>query len=215
MNNEEAFQFLDRVAKGIAETFGKQCETLIHDMSVKGNPILSIYNHEVTGREVGSIVDILGSTRDLNEVLKEVDFVNHLAITPEGSHIKSSTFHMVGDDYKYALGINFDISGLMEANRVLLSLMNVGGDLQSAIYQAGEGMLSHLFEECIAIVGKPVDNMHKRDRIKLIRLLKQKNVFDLHKSVPFVSEKLNVSRYTIYNYLNEIEEEDVKTKEDL
>lgn len=206
MNKEEAFSFLDRVAKGIAETFGKQCETLIHDMSVKGNPIISIYNQEVTGREIGSIVDVLGSTRDLNEVLKEVDFVNHLAVTPDGRQIKSSTFHMVGDDYNYALGINFDISELLQANRLLLNLMNVGGDLQSAISQAGEGMLSQLFDECQAIIGKNVEDMNKRDRLKLIRLLKQKNVFDMHKSVPYVSEKLKVSRYTIYNYLNELDE---------
>lgn len=206
MKKEEAFSFLDRVAKGIAETFGKQCETLIHDMSVKGNPIISIYNQEVTGREIGSIVDVLGSTRDLNEVLKEVDFVNHLAVAPDGRQIKSSTFHMVGDDYNYALGINFDISELLQANRLLLNLMNVGGDLQSAISQAGEGMLSQLFDECQAMIGKNVEDMNKRDRLKLIRLLKQKNVFDMHKSVPYVSEKLKVSRYTIYNYLNELEE---------
>ncbi|MCR8656787.1 helix-turn-helix transcriptional regulator [Paenibacillus endoradicis] len=207
MNRDEAYSFLDRVAKGLAETFGKQCETLIHDMNVKGNPILSIYNNEVTGREVGSIVDVLGSTKDMNEVLKEVDFINHLAITPDGRQIKSSTFHMIGEDYKFALGINFDFSELVQANRLLLNLMNVGGDLQSAISQAGEGMVSTLFDECLAVIGKPVEDMNKRDRMKLIKLLKQKNVFDMHKSVPFVSEKLKVSRYTIYNYLNEIEEE--------
>jgi len=207
MNRDEAYSFLDRVAKGLAETFGKQCETLIHDMNVKGNPILSIYNNEVTGRDVGSIVDVLGSTKDMNEVLKEVDFINHLAITPDGRQIKSSTFHMIGEDYKFALGINFDFSELVQANRLLLNLMNVGGDLQSAISQAGEGMVSTLFDECLVVIGKPVEDMNKRDRMKLIKLLKQKNVFDMHKSVPYVSEKLKVSRYTIYNYLNEIEEE--------
>jgi len=207
MNRDEAYSFLDRVAKGLAETFGKQCETLIHDMNVKGNPILSIYNNEVTGRDVGSIVDVLGSTKDMNEVLKEVDFINHLAITPDGRQIKSSTFHMIGEDYKFALGINFDFSELVQANRLLLNLMNVGGDLQSAISQAGEGMVSTLFDECLVVIGKLVEDMNKRDRMKLIKLLKQKNVFDMHKSVPYVSEKLKVSRYTIYNYLNEIEEE--------
>lgn len=205
MNREEAFSFLNRLAKGIAEMFGKQCETLIHDMSIEGNPIIAIYNGEVTGRKTGSIVDVLGSTRDLSDALKGVDFVNHLAVTPEHRQIKSSTFHFFGEDYKFALGINFDFTDLVQANKMLLQLMNVDGDLQNAIHQAGEGMLSTLFEECLAIIGKPIDDMKKRDRIKLIKLLKQKNVFDIHKSVPYVSEQLKVSRFTIYNYLNEIE----------
>lgn len=208
MNKEQAFDFLNRLAKGIAVTFGSSCETLIHDMSVKGHPILAIYNGHVSGREVGSIVDVLGSTKDLDEFVTGVDFVNHLAVTPEGKQIKSSTFQLVGEDYQLALGINFDFSDLMQANRLLLGLMNVGGDLQSAIWQAGEGMLSEMFDEALAIVGKPLDDMNKKDRLKLIKLLKDKNVFNIQKSVPFVSERLNVSRYTVYNYLHELEEKE-------
>lgn len=216
MNKEEAFDFLNRLAKGIALTFGGSCETLIHDMSVKGHPILAIYNGHVSGREVGSIVDVLGSTKDLDELVTGVDFVNHLAVTPDGKQIKSSTFQLVGENYQLALGINFDFSDLVNANRLFLGLMNVGGDLQSAIWQAGEGMLSEIFEEALGVVGKPLDDMNKKDRLKLIKLLKDKNVFNIQKSVPFVSEKLNVSRYTVYNYLHELEkkEQDGKPDED-
>lgn len=205
MNREEALDFMNRVAKGIAVTFGGSCETLIHDMSVPGHPIIAIYNGHVTGREAGSIVDVLGSTKDVDDIVSGVDFVNHLAVTPEGRQIKSSTFQLVGDDYKYALGINFDFTDLVNANRLFLGLMNVGGDLQSAIWQAGEGMLSEVFDEALAIVGKPLEEMGKKDRMKLIRLLKDKNAFNIQKSVPFVSEKLGVSRYTVYNYLNELD----------
>lgn len=208
MNKEQAFDFLDRLAKGIAQTFGKSCETLIHDMSVKGHPILAIYNGHVTGREPGSIVDVLGSTKDLDELVSGVDFVNHLAVTPEGRQIKSSTFQMSGEGYRLALGINFDFTDLVGANQLLLGLMNVGGDLQSAIWQAGEGMLSEIFEEALKIVGKPIADMNKKDRLKLIKLLKDKHVFDIQKSVPFVSEKLSVSRFTVYNYLNELDKQE-------
>lgn len=47
MDREEAFEFLDRTARGIAEMFGSTCETLVHDMGDPRHPILSIYNgHE-------------------------------------------------------------------------------------------------------------------------------------------------------------------------
>ena len=35
----------------------------------------------------------------------------------------------------------------------------------------------------------------------LIQLLQRQHAFDYQKAVPFISEKLGVSRYTIYNYL--------------
>ena len=60
MTRDEAFEFLDRTARGIAEMFGSSCETLVHDMGVPSHPILSIYNGHVSGREVGSTMDILG-----------------------------------------------------------------------------------------------------------------------------------------------------------
>lgn len=67
MTYEEAFEFLDRTAKGIAQMFGSSCETLVHDMSVPDHPILSIYNGHVSGREVGSTMDIMGVGQDLDE----------------------------------------------------------------------------------------------------------------------------------------------------
>ncbi len=50
MTRDEAFEFLDRAARGIAEMFGSSCETLVHDMGVPTHPILSIYNGHVSGR---------------------------------------------------------------------------------------------------------------------------------------------------------------------
>ena len=47
VTRDEAFEFLDRTARGIAEMFGGSCETLVHDFSVPKNPILSIYNSNV------------------------------------------------------------------------------------------------------------------------------------------------------------------------
>ena len=41
------------------------------------------------------------------------------------------------------------------------------------------------------------------DRIALVERLRQQNAFAFQKAVPFVSEKLGVSRYTIYKYLRE------------
>ena len=44
MTRNEAFSMLDRMAKGIAEMFGSNCETVIHDLSDPLHPVLAIYN---------------------------------------------------------------------------------------------------------------------------------------------------------------------------
>ena len=48
--------------------------------------------------------------------------------------------------------------------------------------------------------------MKKNDRLQLIALLIQRNAFSFQKSITYVAEQLNVSRYTIYKYCHEVEE---------
>ena len=58
MKKDELFTILDTVARGVAETFGPNCETLIQDLTTLSHPILAIYNSQVTGRSVGSTTSI-------------------------------------------------------------------------------------------------------------------------------------------------------------
>ena len=204
MNREEAFEFLDRTARGIAEMFGSSCETTVQDMGNPAHPILSIYNGHVSERTLGSTLDIMGTDRLLDETAMVTDLVNLYATTPSGRQIKSSTFHLMDEDYNLALGINFDYSSLVYANRILTDLMNADADLKSALWQGGESRLAAVFEECLDAVGKPVQSLGKKDRMKVIALLEQHNAFSFRKSVPYVSKRLGVSRYTIYKYLGEL-----------
>ncbi len=207
MTKEEAFEFLDRTAKGIAEMFGASCETLVHDMGNPSHPILTIYNAQVSGREVGSTLDILGSDKELDATALSTDFVNLYATTPMGRQIKSSTFHMIGEDYNLALGINFDFTNLAYANRTLMALMSADADLQSAMWTGGPGQLQEAFEESLAAIGRPIEELSKKDRMKLVALMDQKNAFSFRKSVPFVASRMKVSRYTVYKYLDELAQE--------
>ena len=209
MTRDEAFEFLDRTAKGIAEMFGSSCETLVHDMGVPSHPILSIYNGQISGREVGSTMDIMGIGLELDEQAATTDQVNLAATTPDGRQTKSSTFHMIGEDYNLALGINFDYTSLVFANRILEDLMNAQSDLRSALWQPGDAkQLGDLFDQCAAALGKPADALTKTDRLRLVGLLRQRNAFSYRKSVPYVAGRLGVSRYTVYKYLDEVAEED-------
>lgn len=204
MTRDEAFEFLDRTARGIAEMFGSSCETLVNDTSVPTHPILSIYNGHVSGRAVGDTTVIMGQDLPLDDEALVTDQVNMSATTPSGRKTKSSTFHMIGPDYNLALGINFDYTSLAAANRVLADLISAESDLQSALWQDQDSrQLCDLFDRCLAAVGKPVADMDKEDRLRMVALLEQHSAFSFRKSVPFVAKRLGVSRYTVYKYLGE------------
>src|SRR6056297_2303436 len=114
MKEKEALDFLERISQGISEMFGEKCETLIHDMSKKNHPIISINNKHVSNREIGSTEDIYGNVDDSEYVDLDNDFVNNLVVTKSGKKVKSSTFHLKGRGYHYALGINYDFTHLQE-----------------------------------------------------------------------------------------------------
>ena len=74
------------------------------------------------------------------------------------------------------------------------------------VFDSGE-LVEQKFHIELEKMNKKIVGMNKNDRINLIRNLKHAGVFKIQKSVPYVAEQLGVSRYTIYNYLNEIEDE--------
>ena len=211
MNREEMLAFLKNEARGIATMFGPNCETLVHDMTRPGHPILAIYHGTVTGREVGSTADIFGDIGDYDEtVYEKKDYTNQLVLSRDGRTLKSSTFNVVGEDYHFALGINMDITHLVRAQQMVSELTATSGDLQQTLMQDARSHLEELLRECISTVGKEPEVMKKTDRMRIIRMLYKRRAFTYQKSVAIVAERLNVSRYTVYKYMHELEEAEKK-----
>ncbi|MBR4039833.1 MAG: transcriptional regulator [Clostridia bacterium] len=211
MNREEMLVFLKNEARGIAAMFGPNCETLVHDMTRHGHPILAIYNGTVTGREVGSTADIFGDIGNYDEtVYEKKDYTNQLVLSRDGRTLKSSTFNVVGDDYHFALGINMDITNLVRAHQMISELTATSGELQQTLMQDARSQLEELLRECISAVGKEPEAMKKTDRMRIIRMLYKRRAFTYQKSVAIVAERLNVSRYTVYKYMHELEEAEKK-----
>ncbi|HLR15964.1 MAG TPA: helix-turn-helix transcriptional regulator [Bacillota bacterium] len=205
MNKEEALDFLKRISDGIAEMFGENCEVVVHDMKNFESSIIYIANKHVTQREIGEPLKILG-TKDVEKFFKGSDLVNCKGTSKHSHLLKSSTFHAKGEDYHYALGINFDYTNISIAHSILGDMMKVGDNLSEAIERQNsvDYILEDLYSQAVARIGKPVPLMHKQERVRLVAYLDEKGAFSIHKSIPIISSKMDVSRFTIYNYLKEI-----------
>jgi predicted transcriptional regulator YheO len=202
---EDVLDSLCRTAEAIAIMFGKNCETVVHDFSQPNFPLVAIYNGHVSGREVGSTQSIYGHAIGEGggkELKRAIDYVNNLVITGSGKHIKSTTINFVGEDYHYALGINFDSTAFSAIDSILKDFLNTETDLRSAM--SADQKLDDILDYCISVVNKPVEKMNKADRKRVVELLKENNVFSLQRAIPYVATRLQVSRFTVYNYLNEM-----------
>lgn len=212
MTREEAYHFLFKLAEGISKMFGKNCETVIHELRDDGEVwSIAIFNGHVSGRTANTTMGIFGRPIGMEEFnlerMKE-DNLNQLVIHPSGKMIKSSTFFLSGEDYQFALGINYDITLMEQMKSMLTDFTAISGDLFSSL-SSGEGdlHLGNIFEACLDAVNVPVAKMKKEERKAMVRLLKERNFFNLQKSVPYAAERLGVSKYTVYKYINEIEGE--------
>lgn len=200
MNEEEALSFLNRIADGIAQMFGSSCETVIHDLQKKNNSVISIYNGQVTKRKVGDNLAVLG-LHDIADFLLGDDLTNCEVKTKDGKLIKSSTFHLKGDGYHYAFGINFDFTHLSLAKSALEQLTTVNQSIEEALETSTNDLLQEIFDDCLKTIGKPVAMLTREDRRKMIELLNERGAFGIQRGIPIVSEKLHISRHTIYKYL--------------
>ena len=211
MTKSEAFLFLDRMARGIALIFGESCETIIPDFSDGMMTNIAIYNGSVSGRNVGSHNGILDSSLvDTNQIQKigTHDIVNQLVHLKNGRTVKSSTFFLTGEDYILALGINYEITLMTQMEQFLSSITSHSGDLFSTMSEDkgnDADLLVQIFDQALSRIGVSVSDMNKQDRFSLVALLKEQDYFRLQKSVRYVAEQLNVSKYTIYKYLKELD----------
>ena len=51
---------------------------------------------------------------------------------------------------------------------------------------------------------KEPGDLTKAERLHVVSMLMKSRVFSMQKSVSYVAERLRVSRFTVYNYLNEL-----------
>lgn len=206
MKKDELFSVLDILAKGIAETFGTNCETLIHDLDTLEHPILAIYNGHVTGRSVGSTTSIKdGSPAAYDLDLKKLQssHINMLA-AEDNKYMKSTTIPVFAEDGVLGLGINFDFTALEQAEQAIKSLTAINGFLYEDLRLNQTPQIDSLFHDAAAGFEKPPSMLSKQERLQLLKRLSSNHFFEQQKAIPYLSEQLGVTRYTIYKNLKEI-----------
>lgn len=200
------------IANLIAKTFGKNCEVVIHDLSIPQNSVVYTIHNHVTGRQIGQPFDHL-----IKDVLLSKNFdhdftANYLTVTEDGRKIKSSTALIRDYDDKVigALCVNYDLNSFDNLKTLLDDfLITEQENIETAVEP-----FTNVIEIVDDLINKMIGNsnietLKRKDKIALIQFMEQKGIFLIKGSIEKVAEKLNISKVTVYSYLDAIKKEDL------
>ena len=205
---------LKQVADFIAAQFGPNTEVVVHDFSGDiDHTIVYIVNGHVTGRRIGD-----GPTQSFLRYMKRethaMEKVRYITHTADGRMVRSSTVNFFDEDgiLNSSMCINQDITDLVALENAIKGMSDnkyfetnrlASDDEFDRPVTSIHGLMDSLIAEGLAQIGMPPDKMNKEAKIKLLRFLDERGVFMIQKSGQTVCELLDISKFTLYNYLEE------------
>jgi predicted transcriptional regulator YheO len=196
----------------LAQALQPRTEVVLHDLTRMPNTIAAI-GGSITGREVGGPPTDLG-LRDFSTGTGEHK-VGYRTETADGLVMRSSSifFHAKSGRPVACLCINQDVDDLERARKVLAALTGVPEPDRDSVPAPGETfpvsvdvLAEGIMRNAIDAVGVPVNLMKKSHKVQVVRELNENGFFTIREAVDIAAKRLHVSRYTVYNYLNEMGE---------
>lgn len=204
--NNELVKYIS-IANVIAHTFGKHCEVVIHDLSIPQNSVVYTVNNHVTGRKVGQSFEHLIKDVLLSKKFEHDCTANYVTITEDGRKIKSSTALIRNSENKVigALCINYDLEHLHNMKNFLDEFMAAEQEEPKAIVEPFENIMEIVDDLIDKIIGNTqIETLKRKDKIELISFMDKKGLFLIKGAVEKTAEKLQISKVTVYSYLDEI-----------
>lgn len=80
----------------------------------------------------------------------------------------------------------------------------VESDVEEHFVNDVNELLEHLLQESIRLVGKVPEDMSKEEKMRVLAFLDEKGVFLITKSGTKICNFLGISKFTLYNYLDDL-----------
>jgi predicted transcriptional regulator YheO len=215
LDAEQVLATLATLVEPLSLTLPDDCEVVLHDLRRLPNSIVAIAG-DMTGRSVGGpATDLLLRKAAAGTLATTVGYETRL---PDGRSLRSTT--VVVRDAEgtavAALCINSDVMIWRAVKAIAESMLPQESTTeqhpvqppQEKFFRDIDELAQHLLAEAIDACGAPVDLMQKKHKIAVVNDLKDRGFFMLKESVEMAAQALQVTRFTIYNYLNELGNEE-------
>jgi predicted transcriptional regulator YheO len=203
------FKNLQRMADAVVSLLGKNCEACVHDLTSLQTSLVYIQG-DVTHRKPGApATDLLMKMLNQNSGKAE-DMHNYKTTTADGRSLKSTTTFIRDSTGRplAAFCINLDTTDFYNASKALMPFINIQeNDHQSRTetfaHSAGE-TVEALFFNAVEAIGKHPATMNVDEKTQLTYLLDENGTFLLKGAVEQVAQMMGVTKFTVYNYLKKV-----------
>jgi predicted transcriptional regulator YheO len=206
---------LSAVMEALSSVAGQHMEIVLHDLEHPEASVLRIVNGHVSGRQVGSSL-LEGPENDMGfmgllaqeasaEKTDPTVFSNYRTVGPQGRSLRSSTVLFRDMNGKATLSLCFnadysDVEATREALARLIPADSVSTDSKTGL----ESKMNEIIRTCIPPSGQLRAGATKKEKVEIIRQMQENGLFIVRGGVEMAARVLGVSRYTVYNYLDEI-----------
>lgn len=203
------FENLKGVARTVVRTFGRNCEIALHDFQDLEHSLVHLEG-TVTGRKLGAPITnlVIKAWRKDGDAVR--DLVNYPSTSRGGHHLKSST-SFIRDGAGRVIGafcLNFDLSEFEAMQSAIEDLTRVDTSEDKGVGETFAAYINEtndaVMEAAIRKAGKHPSGMNREEKLEFIRILDEEGAFLIKGMVGYVAQVMNVSIYTIYNYMRQI-----------
>ncbi|KAF1057331.1 PAS domain-containing protein [Variovorax sp.] len=222
-------EVLKPVVEMMGRMLGPNTELVLHDLTQPDASVVAIANGHVSGRKVGSTIlsgpkddrafgaawsaatDLSGSGHSVVNV--------YPTLTGTGTPLKSATvIYRDADGTPFAaLCMNADLTVFKLAHAWLEHAIQ-GAPTPAATPESREEspdmdlLMGEIIRSAIRTFGKPVQLMNKEEKVHAVEEMLRRGLFIVKGSVGRAAAALDMSRFSIYNYLDEIRKREGFTK---
>jgi predicted transcriptional regulator YheO len=210
----------------LASMAGPHLEVVLHDVSKPENSVIAIANGHISGRSVGSSVlegpqndkGFAAATRfKSNDGAVHSLVEDYVTVTADGRELRSASaiFRDASGEPFATLCLNADLSGFQAVHGWLAQMLRpmvapapVSGQAQALpATSSAAPQMDTLMQEIISEAvgpGGSAESMNREGKIQAVGAMQRRGLFIVKGGVERAAAALQVSRFTIYNYMEQL-----------
>lgn len=196
--------------KAVTGMFGDQCEVVLHDFSDYNASVVAIVGN-VTHRKLYApltnfVIEIIKTEGDEAE-----DRIGYHTCFKGKPYRCSTVFIRHNKKLIGCLCINYCIQDFFTLRKIATNLIMSEDELNKSSHCGDEYFASNVddfvenvFQKVIEKRKEDLTRLTRPERLEIIGELEEKGVFLVKGTVEMLAEHMNLSKYTVYNYIDEV-----------
>lgn len=220
--NAHVLTILSGVAEAMRSIVNTHTEIVVHDLLRPESSIATIVNGHVSGRHAGqSLLAVPSGDKAFDQMVsmgeaEEPDAVvvvgDYISYARDGRALRSASTIIYNGERKpvAAFCLNVDATVGEQAFRQLQSLLFPPDTSENPALEVEkedttmEGLVAEIIEQAVASNGCATERMTKQEKMAAVSIMHARGIFLIRGSVERVARRLGTTKFTIYNYLEEL-----------